>query len=58
MASNLSVYVDGALKATNIPCVSEVGSYVNGTMNLVQKGETAANQITNLTNINVLKGLL
>jgi hypothetical protein len=57
-ASTMSVYLEGALKASNIPCVSSLGSYVNGTIDLVQKGQTAVNQITNLTNISVLKGLL
>ena len=55
--ANMYISVDNVLEAAGVPC-AQVGTYVNGALDLIQEGKTAIYQVTNLQQISILNGIL
>jgi len=55
--AKMSAYLGGELIDSAIPC-GQVGGFVEGTMDLAQKGESAASRITNTNLLQVVTGLV
>lgn len=56
-AATLDAYLGGDLIESAVPC-GQVGSFVDGTLNLIQKGETVASRVTDTKLLQVVTGLI